>query len=81
MKEHHISIHATYLEAAKPLYECDLKKATALVLGAEASGITDFWVEQADERIIIPMHGQVDSMNVSASAAIVLFEAVRQRRV
>ena len=80
LQEHRIPIYATYLEAARPLYECDLKKAAALVLGAEASGITDFWVEQADNRIIIPMTGQVDSMNVSASAAIVLFEAVRQRR-
>ena len=79
LKKNNIPIYATYLEAAKPLYECDLKKAAALVLGAEATGITLFWVEQADERIIIPMAGQVDSMNVSASAAVVMFEAVRQR--
>ena len=81
LKKHQIPIYATYLEAAKPLYSINLKKAAALVLGAEACGITPFWVEQADDRIIIPMSGQVDSMNVSASAAIVLFEAVRQRRV
>ena len=79
LKEHHIPIYATYLEATKSLYSCDLTKATALVLGAEATGITDFWIEQADHRIIIPMAGQVDSMNVSVSAAIVMFEAVRQR--
>ncbi len=79
LKKQNIPIYSTYLEAAKPLYECNLKKAVAIVLGAEATGITPFWVEQADERVVIPMSGQVDSMNVSASAAIVLFEAVRQR--
>lgn len=79
LKEQRIEILATWLEAAKPLYECDLTKSLAFVLGAEATGISPFWVENAAERIIIPMTGQVDSLNVSASAAIVLFEAVRQR--
>lgn len=80
LREKKIKILATWLEAAKPLYECDLNLPSALVLGAEATGITDFWVEQADKRVIIPMTGQVDSLNVSNSAAIVLFEAVRQRQ-
>ena len=79
LRERRVKIFATWLEAAKPLYECDLSGPTALVLGAEATGITPFWVEQADERIIIPMTGQVDSLNVSNSAAIVMYEAVRQR--
>lgn len=79
LRERNIKIFATWLEAAKPLYDCDLTGPTALVLGAEATGITPYWVEQADERVIIPMSGQVDSLNVSNSAAIVLFEAVRQR--
>jgi TrmH family RNA methyltransferase len=74
-----IKIMATWLEAARSLYDVDLRQPLAFVLGAEATGITPFWVEQADERIIIPMSGQVDSLNVSASAAVVLFEAVRQR--
>ncbi len=74
-----IKIMATWLEAATPLYATDLRQPLAFVLGAEATGISKYWVEQADERIIIPMAGQVDSLNVSASAAIVLFEAVRQR--
>ena len=79
LRQHGLKIFATWLEAARPLYACDLSGPTALVLGAEATGITPYWVEQADERIIIPMAGQVDSLNVSASAAVVLFEAVRQR--
>ncbi len=80
LKKEKVTIFATYLEAAKSVYSCNLKEAAALVLGAEATGISKFWLEQADQRIIIPMSGQVDSMNVSASAAIVLFEAVRQRQ-
>ncbi len=79
LKDQKIPILATWLEAAKPLYTCDLTGPTAFVLGAEATGITRFWVDAADERIIIPMAGQVDSLNVSTSTAIVLFEAVRQR--
>ena len=74
-----IKIMATWLEAATSLYTTDLRQPLAFVLGAEATGISSYWVEQADERIAIPMAGQVDSLNVSASAAIVLFEAVRQR--
>jgi TrmH family RNA methyltransferase len=80
LKKQGIRILATWLEAAKPLYDCNLAQPLAFVLGAESAGISTYWVEQADERIIIPMAGQVDSLNVSASAAVVLFEAVRQRR-
>lgn len=79
LREKGIRIMATWLEAAKPLYDCNLAQPLAFVLGAEATGISSLWVEQADERVIIPMKGQVDSLNVSASAAVVLFEAVRQR--
>ena len=79
LKNSGIRIFATWLEAAQPVYTCNLNQALAFVLGSEATGISGFWVAQSDERIIIPMHGQVDSLNVSASAAIVLFEAVRQR--
>lgn len=76
---HQIRIFATYLEASRSVYACDLTGSIALVMGAEATGISSFWVEKADERVIIPMQGKVDSMNVSASTAILLFEAVRQR--
>jgi TrmH family RNA methyltransferase len=79
LRSQKIKIMATSLEAAKPLYDANLRQPLALVLGAEATGISPYWAAQADERLIIPMHGQVDSLNVSAAAAIVLFEAVRQR--
>jgi RNA methyltransferase, TrmH family len=79
LRARHITIFATHLEASRPVYACDLKGPTALVMGAEATGISPFWVEHADHRVIIPMRGNVDSLNVSASTAILLFEAVRQR--
>ena len=52
---------------------------TALVMGTEATGLTDIWREAADAHIKIPMLGELDSLNVSVSAAILLYEAVRQR--
>lgn len=79
LKTHHISILSTHLEASHSLFKTDLTRPVALVLGAESSGISEFWVQQSNERIIIPMSGSVDSLNVSAAAAILLFEAVRQR--
>ena len=49
-------------------------------MGTEATGISEAWVEAADQNIIIPMNGIADSLNVSVTTAIVTFEAVRQRR-
>ena len=56
------------------------KKASAIVMGTEATGISHQWVEAADQNIIIPMNGIADSLNVSVTTAIVTFEAIRQRR-
>ncbi len=52
----------------------------AIVLGSEAHGLTQPWLDAADVRMYIPMHGQADSLNLAASAAILLYEAVRQRQ-
>ena len=79
LRQNDITVMTTSLEASKSLYDCDLKMGCALVLGSESAGVTDFWLQNADQRIIIPMAGQVDSLNLSASAAVVLFEVVRQR--
>lgn len=75
-----IQIVATHLEASFPYYDTDLRGPVAIVMGTEADGISTFWSEKAHQRVIIPMYGQVDSMNVSVSTAILLFEALRQRR-
>lgn len=74
-----VQLIVTHLEASHPHYLTDFTKPTAIVMGAEATGISKFWVEAADERVIIPMRGRVDSLNVSASTAVLLFEAGRQR--
>ena len=56
-----------------------MKGATAIVMGTEATGLTNSWRKAADAHIKIPMLGRLDSLNVSVSAAILMFEAVRQR--
>lgn len=80
LKQKGISIFCTYLKAAKPYHEVDYKNPCAIVMGTEATGLSDLWVENADANIIIPMLGKIDSMNVSTSAAVVVFEAKRQRQ-
>jgi len=58
----------------------DLTGPSALVIGTEATGVTELWHDGADETVVIPMQGTVNSLNASIAAAVVLFEAVRQRR-
>lgn len=74
-----IGIWCTYLPASKPYFEVDFRKPGAIVMGTEATGLSPEWVKAATSNIIIPMMGQADSMNVSTSAAVVIFEARRQR--
>jgi TrmH family RNA methyltransferase len=75
-----ITTYATSKRGEKDFYDFDLTAGTAFVLGAEHSGLSEEWREGADEYIKIPMTGIVDSLNLSVSAAILLFEAVRQRK-
>jgi RNA methyltransferase, TrmH family len=79
LKKNNIEIFCTYLKAAKPYHEVDFKKGCAIVMGTEATGLSDVWVNTATSNIIIPMQGVIDSMNVSTAAAVVVFEARRQR--
>ena len=65
--------------ASRPYDDVDYTGPCALVLGAEAEGLDDFWQQRTELTVTIPMHGCVDSLNVSVSAAVLLFEAVRQR--
>jgi TrmH family RNA methyltransferase len=62
-----------------PLTRADLSGPTAIVVGSEAHGLPQAWLERADVRVRIPMFGRADSLNVSISAAIIVYEAVRQR--
>ncbi len=74
-----IHIYCAALTASKPYTEVDFKAAAAIVVGTEATGLSNEWLRNATQNIIIPMRGEIDSMNVSVSAAIVIFEALRQR--
>lgn len=74
-----IRILTAQLQDSEWYYETPMTGPTALVMGTESTGLTDAWREAADAHIRIPMLGRLDSLNVSVSAAILLFEAVRQR--
>lgn len=79
LREKNVSIYCTYLKASKQYHLVDYTKPSAIVMGTEATGLSDIWVRHADSNIIIPMQGKIDSMNVSTAAAVVIFEAKRQR--
>jgi 23S rRNA (guanosine2251-2'-O)-methyltransferase len=66
-------------EATQTLYQSDLKSATALVLGAEATGLRQLTRKTCDELVSIPMRGAVESLNVSVASGLCLYEALRQR--
>ena len=66
-------------KSRKLLYDADLRRPTALVMGAEETGIAKEVLKLCDERLAIPLIGRIESLNVSAAAAVMLFEVVRQR--
>ena len=74
-----IRILTAQLQDSSLYYESEMTGPTAIVMGTEATGLSNVWREAADAHIRIPMLGRLDSLNVSVSAAILLFEAVRQR--
>jgi TrmH family RNA methyltransferase len=74
-----IQVFSAYLEASIPYHQADFTQPAALVFGSEANGLTDVWVKNTSQNIIVPMHGVVDSLNVSVAVAILLAEAIRQR--
>lgn len=79
LKDSGIQILTAQLQDSNLYYDTDMTCGTAIVMGTEATGLTDTWRRAADAHIRIPMLGQLDSLNVSVSAAILMFEAVRQR--
>lgn len=79
LKANGIRIYTAQLQDSEWYYDTDMKGGTAIVMGTEATGLTDVWRKAADDHIKIPMLGKLDSLNVSVSAAILMFEAVRQR--
>ncbi|WP_339918573.1 RNA methyltransferase [uncultured Flavobacterium sp.] len=79
LKEKKINFYCATLQNSTSYHTQDYTKPTALVVGTEATGLTQEWRDAATQNIIIPMQGEIDSMNVSVAAAILIFEAKRQR--
>ncbi|SMO60581.1 TrmH family RNA methyltransferase [Solitalea koreensis] len=79
LKTKNIKSYAAALTAKEFYHETDLASACAIVMGTEATGLSEKWLNEADQQIKIPMRGQIDSLNVSTSTAILAFEAMRQR--
>ena len=80
LKSHQIQILTAQLQDSELYYNTDMSRGTAIVMGTESTGLTQIWRDAADAHIRIPMLGQLDSLNVSVSASILLYEAVRQRQ-
>jgi TrmH family RNA methyltransferase len=81
LKAKGIRIFTAQLQDSELYYDTDFRGPSAIVMGTESTGLTDIWRKAADAHIRIPMLGRLDSLNVSVSAAILLYEAVRQRGV
>jgi RNA methyltransferase, TrmH family len=79
LNKNNISIYCTYLKASKQYHLVDYSKPSAIIMGTESTGLSDTWTKNSTQNIIIPMQGMIDSMNVSTAAAVVVFEAKRQR--
>jgi len=80
LKKNKIQSLAAIDEAKKEYISINFKKASAIILGTERDGLSKEWLDSADELIKIPMKGKIDSLNVSVSGAIIIYEALRQRK-
>ena len=80
LQKNKINIYAATLQNSNEYYKQDFTNSAAIIVGTEATGLSNSWRTVATQHINIPMQGKIDSMNVSVSAAIVIYEAVRQRK-
>ncbi len=79
LKENNIAIYSAILQESVPYNSCNYSESTAIVVGTEATGLSQEWRLESKQNISIPMQGEIDSMNVSVAAGILIFEAKRQR--
>lgn len=79
LKQHGVTTYCSNLHKASDYFEQDYSGACAIVVGTEATGVSEDWQNFADANVKVPMLGKIDSMNVSVAAAIMLYEARRQR--
>ena len=74
------NIFSAILQKSEPYHSQDYTLPSAIVVGTEATGLTQEWRDAATQNVSIPMQGVIDSMNVSVAAGILIFEAKRQRQ-
>ena len=79
LKEEGVWVFGAAMDGSTPLYQADLKGPAAIVIGSEGSGLGRLVEETCDFTVSIPMFGKINSLNASAAAAVLLYEAVRQR--
>lgn len=79
LQERKIAIFGAALQASVPYHTVDFTKASAIVVGTEATGLSKEWLNNTTQNILIPMEGEIDSMNLSVAAGILIFEAKRQK--
>ena len=79
LRHQKIAIFGAALQASVPYYTVDFTGGSAIVVGTEATGLSEEWLSNTTQNILIPMEGEIDSMNVSVAAGILIFEAKRQR--
>jgi 23S rRNA (guanosine2251-2'-O)-methyltransferase len=80
LKKRGIWVFGTAAEGSIPMYQADLKDGTAIVIGSEGDGMSQLVRKSCDVMVHIPMKGRISSLNASAAASILLYEAVRQRQ-
>ena len=81
LKKNRIQTLAATPAATRMHTEVDMTTPLAIVMGTEQYGLSELWMEQADQQVRLPMYGQVDSLNVASATTILLYEAVRQRHL
>ena len=80
LQENRINIFAATPMAEKLYFQCDFRKSTAILVGAEHDGLSEFWLNRRDiEKIALPQNGVSDSLNVNDAAVVILYEVLRQR--
>jgi TrmH family RNA methyltransferase len=79
LREQKVSVYTTFMDNSVSIWDQDLTRPSAVVVGTESTGLSDFW-RSAGINVNIPMYGSVDSLNVSTAAALMMFEMARQRQ-
>ena len=80
LKKYNVNILAATPSAKKNFTEVDMKSAVAITVGSEQYGLSDFWMQESDILVKIPMNGVADSLNVATATTILLYEVIRQRK-